>query len=288
MRRRDRIPSQGNRAKTAIAGLLLLLLLSGCDSWSSPTPAPTSAPPAETILPAGREVACVLPDRRRLFFYSGDNLVLLDVMTRQELLTLPSLARLRWVGDELVYGEKPAHPASERYVISLSLPAVVRLETLPAAGTALARYVRTAGSIYAMETGDNEYTLLLLQRDSAGDVLGGYSIADVHNLVVLLSGVPYQVSPSTPFPNVPGERYSSPDGQYYYLHQHRDRQPDVLEVYSQQGELLNSVTAQEPYPVLTCYGWTWDGRGVYFQSADPAGVVDGPRFGPFQVLKVEP
>lgn len=250
---------------------LLLSLLSGCHVGANTTPVPGGLPHVETILPAGKEVAYVFPDGRRLFFHSTAGTALLDATTGQELATLPRLARVRWIDDELVYGERWDYPLFEYYVIAFQPWAVVKLETLPAASPTLVSHLKAAGAIYVVETETKEYTLLLLRRDAAGVVSGGYAVLDVHNMVLLLSGVRHKVAPLELLPNVAGEEYPSPDGQFYYLCQHQPAGLDVLEVYSRQNVLLNAVTATAPYPTLTCHGWTWDGRGVYFQTADPAG-----------------
>lgn len=284
MKRPDRIS-----IPAGVAGIgLLLFLLAGCHAGDNPTPPSGNLLHIETILPAEKRVASVSPDGRRLLFYSANDVVLLDVTTKQKLWTLPRLARVQWVDDELLYGERESYPAPEHFVLNLQPRTVVKIESLPAASTALARYIRTTSSIYVLEAGGDVYTLLLLQRDAAGNVSGGYVVPDTHNLAMLLSGVPHKVSPPALFSNVAGEKHPSPDGQYYYLRQHQNGQLDALEIYSPQGELLSAVTATAPYPILTCHGWAWDSRGVYYQAADPAGMVRGSRWGPFQVLEANP
>jgi hypothetical protein len=65
----------------------------------------------------------------------------------------------------------------------------------------------------------------------------------------------------------------------------------VLQIYSQEDKLVNSVTASDSAD-LFCHGWAWDSGGVYFQEVftphDVAVIGPQPWHGPLELLKAEP
>lgn len=269
--------------QVVIVEVFLLLVLSGC----YPQNISTHLPGVETILPSedGNSVY-VLPDGRRILFYTKGELWLLDVATRQELVAFQGVGSAQWLDDELAYGWKGSPDGKAHYVLNLQLGTTVWLQPLQAGDEFLARHIYGATSIYTIETGNNEHTLLLLQCDSAGNATGGYSVEKVHNLDALLNRIAYKgLPPALPF-NAGGENYPSPDSQYYYTCD--QGRVGVLRIYSQQAGFLSSASASSAYPILTCYGWAWDSSGVYFQTANPGGTIHEPRVGPFQLLRVKP
>ena len=283
------------RAPGIIGGLLLLLIVF---SWGVQG-CTLSRPTTRTILPADKAWwMSVLPDGRRIFFHPGKDstrLMLLDTATGQETLVSENMALRGWLGDELVYG--PAidyRTEKDYYVVDLTSLLVVKLER-PADAEAIPGHVLEADAIYAISTGKRTYDLLLLRYDASGDVTGGYYVDGVRDLPVLLAGIPYKTPPELPYSlseTLPDgrtrlrDRFPSPDGRYYYTCEYRGVEPGVLRIYSEQGELLNSVSATSTWDI-GCYGWAWDSSGVYFHmGADP---IMGPlRSGPLELLLAQP
>lgn len=277
------------KRRFAVAGLLFLLLVlsSGCICIKVEEGPLAGHRGARTILPAEKAWwIYVLPDGRRILYEMpsqgpGDpgRLMLLDVATGKEVLISKGMSWAEWLDDELLYGEGSSGSVrgpDYYYVVNLRPLSVVRLEALPGGAEALPRSIHEADSIYALVTDseNKKYRLLLLQRGPSGEVTQGYYAEDVRNLEVLLAGIPYRLAPPLVYNSV------SPDGQYYYACRTRDTLE--MRIYSQRGDLLNSVVPHSY--TLTCYGWAWDSSGVYFQE-------DGGwsrRVGPLELLPVKP
>jgi hypothetical protein len=258
---------------TMVGQLLLLLLLFSLLQTCSPF----GSPKVRTILSedkAGR--IQVLPDGRRIL-HSGPHRPesLLDAATGEDI-PLPDDLGGGLLDDELLYGEKDVAGVRHYYVINLRPMTVVWLEPLPGGAEALPGAIREADSIYAFQTGTDEYRLLLLHRDPSGTATQGYYIEDMRNLDTLLAGVPYKV------PTLSGllcpwrEETPSPDGQYYFIN------GDDLRIYSRQGALLNADSRNH----LECYGWAWDSSGVYVQEVNIG--LGGAIIGPLELLLAKP
>lgn len=279
----------------AIAMLLFLLLLtSGCNEEEGPLP---GYPGAQTILPAEEsERVYVLPDGRHIFFLTEAGMMLLDVATGQELPVPADIHQVTWLDDGLLYGKgydrsRTLESVDTHYVIYIQPLSVIELERLPRDSDTLLQHARQADIIYAYAdpdlVGSKYYRLLLLRLDTSGKVTGGYVVQDADNPDVLLTGIPYQI-PYHPYYRNDGfprsaPSFPSPDGKYYYT---CPMQP-ALEVFTQEGELLNSVTVSHQ---VLCYGWAWDSSGVYFQQWDIHGGWGSPptRRGPLELLPVRP
>jgi len=293
----------------AIVGLLLILLLGCTWPWDDPAPTPaespgaatppptsgptpTEPPAAEMILPADRAGwVYVLPDGRRILFRSEDDtsLTLLDVATGEKVPISKEMTVAEWIDDELLYGE--SGDGQNHYVVNLQSLSVVKLDALPANSAAIPRYVQEAGGIYAIATGEVGHNLLLLERDRSGNVIGGYVVEEVRNLGMLLASVPYKMPPDHPYYDASEENVPSLDGQHYYT-----CSLSALGIYSQEGELLRSVSASDSDSgsdlgsdtELHCHGWAWDSGGVYFQEWRTAGEDSFTQNGPLELLEVEP
>lgn len=257
----------------AIAGLLFLLLTGsvlGCSPFRSSR--------VSTILPGETaHFVSVLPDRRRILHAGPSHPIsLLDVSTGQDV-PIPENVGAFPLDDELLYGWSEKW---ELYVVNLQPLTAVKLEPLPGGLDALPGRAHETDSIYAIETGTDKYMLLLLERDLAGIVTAGYSVGVTGNLDTLLAGVPYKLPPSLYPYCPPHEKVPSPDGQYYYVN------VPGLQIFSRQGELLNSISASSGAS-LYCYGWAWDSSGVYVQEIR-VGMFLLPDIGPLQLLLAKP
>jgi len=282
-------------------GLFLLFLLPGC-TWGAPTPLPPRPPTPgiETILPAGKaEQVYVLPDGRRVLFREEppgykSPLMLLDVATGQEVLVSEEMDWAEWLDKELLYEHGTRVSGEDQYVVNLQPLAVVKLKWLPADAEALPGHVQEADDVYAIATGSREgsrvYTLLIVERDPSGNVTRGYVTTEVRNLDTLLGDIPYKKPPRHPYYNTNLSEYPSPDGQYYYTWvRGSSAKPDILQIYSQQGMLLNSVSASSSNWLLICHGWAWDSSGVYFQESRKVGFWGSPyEYSPLELLRVNP
>jgi hypothetical protein len=251
----------------ATAGLLLLYWLQGCFS-----------PQTKSILPAEKaEWVYVTPNGRWILFQEARHILkLLDPATGQEVLVSESGGTAYWLDDGLLHGGRSGTLGWEYFIVNLEPFAVVNLASLRGEGATLSQHMCEADSVYALKTGTDKYTLLLLKREPDGSVSQGRYVQDVRDLDTLLAGVPYKVPP--PLPVCPwGEEAPSPDGESYFINS------DALRIYSQQGELLNAISNDR----LTCYGWAWDSSGVYIQERK-AGMFVPLQVGPLQLLLAEP
>lgn len=242
---------------------------------------------AETVLPAEKaEFVYAFPDGRRVLFRSvGDTLVLLDIASGQEVMTFSGIHQVYGIGDESAYGfgTPPGVSCEEACVIAPRQRSIVWLQTLSSKSLLLPQHIRDADDVLVI--GDQfEGLLLLLKQDSAGNVTGGDSVryyyADyVDNLSTLLAEVPHVTLPSVYSSTPPYQKHSSRDGQFYFTC------TGNLVIYSQQGELLNSISTPH---TLRCYGWAWDNRGVLFQEQESRGGLAAPVWGPLELLPASP
>jgi hypothetical protein len=259
------------RQKTVAIGrwFLLLFLLSSVQACSS-----FENPKVRTILPASKAAWIeILPDGRILYGRG-----LLDVTTGEDT-PFPDELGAALLDDELLYGygEKDVTGVRHHYIIDFRPMIVVWLESLPDSPVDLPAYIREADDIYVVVTDSvkKTYRLLLLQHDSAGNVSGGHYADGVRNLDLLLGDIPYKTPPPLPRCAL-DQKVPSPDGQYYYdLH-------TELRIFSQQGELLNSIAGGD----LWCYGWAGDSSGVYIQ--EQRGDLFSHYVGPLELLLAEP
>jgi hypothetical protein len=111
-------------------------------------------------------------------------------------------------------------------------------------------------------------------------VVGGYAVYDVHDPDALLAGRPYKIVP--PFSYNSTGKHLSPDGDYYYTCDGFV----TLRIYSQQGDLLNFAGPSDSDLGLICYGWAWDGSGVFIQEFGQGPAIGEHRIGPLQLLDV--
>ena len=283
MGKQRRIPSNAPRL-IGMALALLSLLLAGCEETRY------GNPHARTILSAtDADRVAVQPGGRQVIFWPkgpSSSLMILDVSTEERVLISEDMSWGGWLDDEFLYGYDYAPTTTLRlayYAINLRPVAVVRLETRVTA-EALPERIQEADRIYAAkpETSGG-YLLLLLQLDADRRVVGGYAVPSVRDLDTLLAGHPYKIAPPG-FPSgSPGEKHFSPDGKYYYICDGVIVNP--LRIYSQEGDLLDYAGVSASGMTLVCYGWAWDGSGVFIQQIGP-GLR--PRIGPLQLLEVQP
>jgi len=228
-----------------IGFLLLLFFLQSCGTQ------------ARVILPAKEaEVPELLPDGRHISHGKEGWAMILDVATGEDI-PVPGVGGMTWIGDNLFYGETYHRETDTRtyYVINLQPLSVVELATL--AEKNLSAAIQSADSIYDLGTEGGTHRLLLLNSDSSGQVVQGYQVTGVSDLDELLAG---RTCKKKAAPIRCSKKEISPDGQYYYQYISAAK----VEVYSQQGKLVNSFSAFQ----LQCYGWAWDSSGVYIQSRE--------------------